>query len=177
MKNFLGLKKLTVRELCVLGLLTALTVILAIYCTFRIGNTIKIPLKFITIFLTSVAFGPVWSGIVATVGDILNSTLFPVGAPLPQITAVEFLYGFIFGMFFYRTKKNYVAKTFICSIVLCLIDILIVSYILTTVNYFPTYITAITIRLPATGVKFVVYILVLLFLKKYINLFERLIKK
>ena len=177
MKNFLGLKKLNVRELCVLGLLTALTVVLAICCTFRIGNAIKIPLKFITVFLTSVAFGPVWGGIVAALGDILNSVLVPVGAPLPQITIIEFVYGFIFGLFFYRYSSKYFLKTIICSLILCVIDISVVSYILTSVGYFPALTVAITTRATATIIKFFVYILTLLFLKKYLNTFERLINK
>ncbi len=177
MKNFLGLKKLTVRELCILGLLTALTVVLAIYCTFRIGNAIKIPLKFITVFLTSVTFGPLWGGVIAAIGDILNSTLFPVGAPLPQITVVEFIYGFVFGLFFYRKDNRYITKTLLCSLLLCIIDITIVSYILTSVNYFPDFATAMVIRFPATAIKFLVYILVLIFLKKYLKVFERLINK
>ena len=177
MKNFLGLKKLTVRELCVLGLLTALTVVLAIYCTFRIGNAIKIPLKFITIFITSMTFGPLWGGIVAALGDILNAVLVPVGVPLPQITVIEFIYGFIFGVFFYKKHNNYIVRTVICAAVLCIIDILVVSYILTGVNYFPDYLTALTIRFPATVFKFIVYIIVLIFLKKYVKHYERLIKR
>ena len=177
MKNFLGLKKLTVRELCTLGLLTALTVVLAIYCTFRIGNAIKIPLKFITVFLTSVSFGPLWGGIVAAIGDILNSVLVPVGAPLPQITVIEFLYGFIFGLFFYNKQKNYFTRTLLCSLILSIIDITVVSFILTTVGYFPSFAVAVSVRFTATIIKFAVYILVLLFFKKHLNNFERQINK
>ncbi|MDD4688194.1 MAG: folate family ECF transporter S component [Eubacteriales bacterium] len=176
MRKFLGLEKLTVRKLCMLGMLTALTVLLAIYCTFRIGNAIKIPFKFVTVFVTAVIFGPVWGGVVGALGDILNALIVPVGPIIPQITAVEFLYGFIFGLFFYK-KKNYYMNTVICAVVLSLVDIFVVSYILTSVGYFPGYITAISIRLIASVVKLGMYILVCVILKKHLGTFERMINR
>lgn len=177
MKDFLGLRKITVRELSFLGLLTALTVILAIFFTLRIGNAIKIPLKFITVFITSATFGPLWGGIVGALGDILNSLLVPVGAPLPQITVIEFVYGFIFGLFFYYNKSKYISRAIVCSLILTIIDILLVSAILTSVGYFPDYYVAMTVRLPASIFKFVIYVFVILFLKRYLYFLEGRIKK
>lgn len=177
MKNFLGLRKINLRELCILGLLTALTVILAVFCTIRLGNAIKIPLKFITVFLTASAFGPVWGGIVGALGDVLNSVLVPVGAPLPLITLVEFIYGFIFGLFFYNNTNSYLLKTIVCSLLLTVIDIFIVSFILTSVGYFANFSVALLIRFPASAIKFALYIIVILFLKRYLNYFGRQIKK
>lgn len=177
MKNFLGLRKITVHELCFLGLLTALTVIFAVFFTLRIGNAIKIPLKFITVFITAVTFGPIWGGIVGALGDILNAVLVPVGAPIPLITIIEFAYGFIFGIFFYADRKKYLLKTIICSLILTLIDIFAVSLILTSAGYFPDYYIAVTVRLPASILKFVIYIITILFLKKYLSFLEGRIKK
>ena len=48
-KNFLGLRKLSTREICSLGLLLAITVIMAMFFTIRIGTGIKIPTKFLQI--------------------------------------------------------------------------------------------------------------------------------
>lgn len=177
MKNFLGLKKISVHELCLLGLLTALTVILAIFFTIRLGNAIKIPLKFITVFITSAIFGPLWGGLVGALGDILNSLLVPVGAPIPLITVIEFVYGFIFGLFFYCNNNRYIIKSFICSVVLTVIDILVVSLILTSVGYFPDYYVAMAVRLPASILKLVIYVIVILFLKRYLCILEGRLKK
>lgn len=177
MKNFLGLRKITVRELTVLGMLTAITVILAIFCTFRIGNAIKIPIKFITVFITASIFGPIWGGIVGALGDVLNSFLVPVGAPIPLITLIEFIYGFIFGLFFYNNSKNYFIKTVICSAILSIIDILAVSLILTYVGYFSLFSVAVAVRLPVTIIKFAIYIIVILLFKNKLNFIGRLIKK
>ena len=45
MKNRISTKKI-----CTLGLLTAITVTLGVFATFRVGNLMKIPMKFITVF-------------------------------------------------------------------------------------------------------------------------------
>ena len=178
MKEFLGLKKITVKNLCTLAMLTSLTVLLAIFCTFRIGDTIKIPLKFITVFITAFSFGPVWAGVVGALGDILNSILVPVGPLLPQITIIEFLYGFIWGLFFYRNSdKYYTVKTIICSVILTLIDLFAVSYILMSVGYFPSFTVAFTIRLPASVIKSVLYIVTILVFKKFQRFIGRRITK
>ncbi len=171
-------RKITVKKLCVLSMLTALTVILAIFCTFRIGNAIKIPFKFVTVFITASVYGPIWGGVVGALGDLLNSVLVPVGPPLPQITAVEFLYGVIFGLFFYKKQgKIYYINTVICAFVLTIIDITLVSYILTQVGYFSSFTVAVSIRFSASVIKFLMYIIVCVLLKKYITSFERLINK
>ncbi len=178
MKKISGIEKLNVKKLCILAMLTAITVILAIFCTFRIGNAIKIPFKFITVFITGAIFGPVWGGVVGALGDILNSVLVPVGAPLPQITAVEFIYGFLFGLLLYKKDgKRYYVNTVICAFIMTVIDIVVVSYILTSVGYFPSFTVAVSVRFIASVIKFFMYIIVCILLKKHITLFERLINK
>ncbi len=176
-KKVLGLEKLTVKKLCVLAMLTALTAILAIYGTFRVGNYIKIPTKFISVFITGAVFGPVWGGVVGALGDILNSFLMPVGPWLPQITAVEFLCGFLFGLFFYKGEGKYLLRTVLCALVLTAIDLVLMSLLLTQVGYFPSFTAAVTIRFAASAIKFALYILVCLLLKKYLASFERLMNK
>lgn len=180
MENFrrmLGLEKLSVKKMCLLAMLTAITAVLAIYCTLRVGNAIKIPLKFISVFVTAAIYGPVWGGVVGALGDILNSFLVPVGPPLPQITAVEFLYGFVFGLFFYKKEKHYYINTVLCAFVLTVTDITLMSYLLTGVGYFPSFASAVSVRFTASVIKFVLYIAVCLILKKYLKSFERIIMK
>ncbi len=178
-KGFIFMKnKISVKKISVLAMLTALTVILAIFCTLRVGNAIKVPFKFITVFITAAMYGPLWGGVVGALGDILNSVLVPVGAPLPQITAVEFLYGFLFGVFFYKKQdKGYYINTVICAFVLTIIDITLMSYILTSVGYFPSFSVAVTVRFSASVIKFFMYIIVCILLKKHLVTFERLINK
>ena len=54
--------RLCVRDLCILGLLMAITVLLSVFCTFRIGTLVKIPMKFISVFVVAAIYGPVWGG-------------------------------------------------------------------------------------------------------------------
>ena len=178
LKNLLGIQKLNAKRLCILAMLTALTAILAIYGTLRVGNMIKIPTKFITVFITAAIYGPVWGGVVAALGDILNAFLMPVGPWLVQITVVEFVCGFVFGLFFYNAfNKNYLWRTVLCALVLTVIDILLMSALLVQVGYFPTFTAAVTIRAAASALKCALYIVVCLLLKKHLTSFERLMNK
>lgn len=167
--------KLTLKKLCVLSLFTAITVILSVYCTLRIGNAIKIPFKFISVFLTASIFGPVLGGTVAAIGDILNVFFAPSGAFIPAITLVEFFYGFIFGIFFYNRSfkgKGYFLRTFLCTIILLLTDLFITSFILTKVGYFPSFSASFTLRLPAGIIKAVIYAIFIIISSKYIEKFK-----
>lgn len=163
-------KRFSTRKLCLLALCTAITVILAIYATFRIGNQIKIPLKFITVFMTGALFGPLHAGVVAAAADILNAVLVPVGPPLPQITAVEFLYGVIYGAFFYKAADNkfYYLRTLLCCLIQFAISITLMSKILTDVGYFSGFYAALIIRMPAAVVTFLLHMAVLCVLRKVI---------
>lgn len=175
---FIMEKKITTRRICLLGVFTAITAILGIYATFRIGNQIKIPLKFITVFMTGAIFGPLSGGFVGAAADVLNALLMPVGPIMPQITLVEFFCGVIYGICFYRAKpdRSYYWRCIVCCLLQAGISAFIVSGILTGVGYFSSFRAAVWIRLPAVLVTFVLHMLVLcggkrlIFnLKKYIT--------
>ena len=89
---------LKVRDICILGLLMAITTLLSVFCTFRLGTVVKIPLKFISVFMTAILYGPLYGGLVAAIGDIMNCILAPSGPIIPQITVIEFISGFTFGI-------------------------------------------------------------------------------
>ena len=164
------MKKISTKKLCLLAIFTAVTVILGVYATFRIGNQIKIPTKFIAVFMTGTIFGPVAGGVVAAVADILNSVLMPVGPPLPQITAVEFMCGVIYGLCFYKVKDNkmYYVRTGICAVLQLAIGMTIMSKILTDVGYFATFGAACAVRFIPALISFALQIIVMCVLKKFI---------
>lgn len=173
------MKKAELKKLCTLSMLTAITVILAIWGTIRVGNAVKIPLKFISVFITGTLFGPVASGVVGFLGDVLNSILVPVGPPLPQIWVMEFIYGYLFGLFLHKNNKNckkFVINAVICSIILTLLDIFVMSGILINAGYFASFTAAFVARWLASLIKMVLYIIVPILLRRYISFFERLIK-
>jgi len=178
MKKFFP--ELSVRDICVLGLLIALTIVLAVFCTFRVGDAIKIPMKFISIFVTAVIYGPFYGGLVAALGDLLNCLLAPSGAILPQITLVEFLNGFVFGIFFFRqsiSSKGYIVRTVACVAVLFVIDMILTTAVLSLwVGIFPSFGVAFAARLVAGIIKVALHFIVIMGLKGYIDRMRRVKK-
>ena len=178
MKKRLVPQKLNVRQLCTLALLTAITVVLAVFCTIRVGSAIKIPLKFISVFLTAVIFGPWYAGLSAALGDILNLLLAPSGAPLPLLTLLEFVSGFIFGLFFYtNTQKSYFLRAFICTLLLFLCDMFLTTAVLTDAGYFPTFWVGFGTRIVAGVIKWALQFAVLLLFKKHTPRLKKIMQK
>lgn len=173
------MKKISTKKLCLLAVFTAVTVILGVYATFRIGNQIKIPTKFVTVFVTGTIFGPFASGVVAAIADILNSVLMPVGAPLPQITAVEFLCGLIYGLCFYKVQNNkmYYVRAVLCALLQLAVGMTIMSKILSDVGYFASFQAACAIRFIPALISFAVQVTVMCLLKKFIFAIKEFIKK
>ena len=167
--------KWSVKNLCLLAMLTAITTILAIYCTFRIGNIIKIPFKFVSVFITGVLLGPISAGLVSMLGDILNTAIMPVGPFIPAISAIEFLVGFIFGIFFYNKDflgKGYIIRALLCIILLFLTDTFLTPIPLVGAGYFPSYTVALITRLPAGLIKALLQFVFIIISKGYLKKFK-----
>jgi len=165
MKNIFKFPKFSVYSLCALAMLTAITAILAIFCTFRIGDAIKIPMKFISVFISAAIFGPWLGGLCGAVGDILNLMLAPSGAPLPLLTVLEFFVGFVYGVFFYNcqsSSRNYIMRCILRMVIVFLSDMILSTAVLLHAGYFPNFESAVIIRLPAgiikAGLQFVFFI-------------------
>ena len=166
------------KALAFLGMLLAITTILAVYGTFRVGNIIKIPTKFVGVYLTGALFGPVWSGIIAALGDILNCAIAPVGAYLPLLTLIELLSGIVYGALFItwkEGKKSYFIRVIICLLLQALIDVFLTTPVLVHAGYFPTFYAAVGIRLPATALKAVLQAAVMSAGYAYLPVFRRLL--
>ncbi len=179
MKKFFGFPHLRVSDICAIAMLMALTAILAIFCTFRIGDLVKIPFKFISVFIAGVFFGPWIGGLCGAVGDILNVILVPSGAPIPALTLLEFLVGFVCGTLFYNQQvknKTYIVKCFICAIIMFLIDMLLTTLVLLSVGYFPNFAVAFSLRLPAGIIKAVIQLVFFLFGYQYIEILRKALK-
>ncbi len=156
MKKFFP--KLSVKDICTLGLLLSITVLLAVFGTFRIGDVVKIPTKFVSVFVAAAVFGPFWGGVCGAVGDLLNAVIAPVGPLLPQITLIEFLSGFTYGLFFMKndqfSRNDFAVMTIICVLAQFFIDMVLTTAVLTYwVGYYSNFIFAFLLRLPAGLIK------------------------
>lgn len=169
------------KDLCVLAILIAVSALLAVYCTIRIGAGIKISFKFISVFLTAALFGPVWGGAVGAIADIIAFFINPVGGVfMPQITMVEFLYGFTYGLFFFNMGTWQGFKTMVKLIVCVILQILILNLGLTTYFLTPlmnmSFENLFVMRSVSALVNMAIQLVVLAFFSKYISSFRRTLK-
>ncbi len=163
MKKFFP--RLSTHDICILGLLASITALLSIFCTFRIGTVVKIPLKFISVFVTAALYGPIWGGVCAALGDILNCLLAPVGPFVPQVTALEFVSGFLFGLFFLKsaTRNNHIIMSIFCALSQLFLDLIVNTAVFTfSLGWFPSFWAAFWIRIPASLIKFLLNLAVLI---------------
>ena len=171
----------SVRDLCALALLIAITVLLGIYATVRVGSAIKIPFKFISVFITAALFGPFWGGTVGALADIIAFLISPVGgAFIPQITMVEFFYGFVYGLFFYNLSSWGGFKTML-KIMLCVIfQIVVLNMALTTYLLMPImqmdFNPLFVMRAPAAVINMALQMVIIALLSKYISTFRKILK-
>ena len=158
------------RKICIMGILAAITVVLALCATFRVGTQMKLSLKFISVFVSGAVLGPIPAMLIAGVADIANAFIMPVGPWLWQITLTELLVGYIFGVFFKRAKNNpfFYLRAFLCSAVQALISLFVVTWVLVKLGIMPNFKAAVIIRLPQAVLIFAVYFAVMCVLKKFI---------
>ncbi len=171
--------KLNTHKICILAMLIAIAFVLGAL-SIRIGAGIKISFKFIPIFVSSCLFGPVCGGLCGALSDLLSYVLNPGSGPfMPQITFVEFLYGFMFGLFFYKSesinKKN-ILKTAACILLNTLVLSLgVMSFILMELVGL-SYTQTLIMRLLSSSITMIVQFFGILALLKYMPFFKRFAK-
>lgn len=92
------MKRINTKTICVLGVLTALEIVLSRFLSINAWN-MKIGFSFVPVALAAMLFGAVPAAAVAAMGDFLGALLFPIGAYFPGFTASAFLTGLVFGLF------------------------------------------------------------------------------
>lgn len=171
-KRIFALPRMDTKNVCTIGLLIAVTIVLAaISGKIRIGNISKLSLSFVSVFVSGYLFGPITGGLVAAAADIISFLVNPTGAFLPQLTAVEFLYGFIYGFLFYkRGEKLYYFNVAVCDIVQFLVNMILKTFILSSI-YLTPFNAMFLSRLFMCIVQFVIIGVVLVFIKPFLNAF------
>lgn len=179
-KDFFIMKtKLYTKKICTTAMLVAIAFLLGA-ASLRIGSGIKISFKFLPVFVCATLFGPFYGGLCGALADFLSYFLNPGGGSLiPQITAVEFLYGFSFGIFFHKcaclNKKN-VLKAAICVLFNTLILSLgVMSFILKDLVGL-TYTQTFIMRLWSSSLSMVVQFFGIIVLLRYMPTFKKFSK-
>ncbi len=114
----------SVQTLATAAMLTAITAILGFF-TIVIGDFIKIQFSFLPMGIAGMMFGPVVSGILGGISDIICFIIKPTGTFFPGFTFNAIISGLIYGIFLYKKpislKRIFSAKLLITLIVeLCL---------------------------------------------------------
>ncbi len=180
-KNALTLKKLTVAELCTVAMLVALTAVLSYLSGFlRIGNISKFSVSFISVYVAGALFGPWIGGAVGALADFISFAVNPTGGYVPWFTLIEFVNGFLFGVFFCggvgdkRNFKIFVVKAVLCSLSQLAVNMIFRTYILVKLGFMPmSFSNAFVLRIVGSGTMAVVKVPVLVALEGFLPTFEK----
>ena len=113
------MKKISTRKLVTVAVMVALSVVFRVFLGYpQTGNT-RYDLGFLPIAAVGMCFGPIWSGIAYVLADLVGT--FAVGqTPFIPITICKFIFGFIFGLFFYKKELS------LLRIILCVLTISVI---------------------------------------------------
>lgn len=93
-----------VRSLAGASMLSALGVVIHAATTVIASLTQMISFAFLTVGVSGLLYGPVVTGCIGAITDILKYLVKPNGGFFPGFTLSEFILGFLFGLFFYQRK-------------------------------------------------------------------------
>ena len=165
-------RKITTKDICVIAMLIAVTAVLGFVSgKLRIGTFSKFSFNFISVYFTAVMFGPVVAGLVGVAGDFVSA--IGTGPYLWMIGLIEFVYGYIFGMLFYKKSGKteghtaFIVKSLAATLIIAAVDAFMKSYVLMKVGFAPNPLgAAIAMRLPMIAVMAAVRFVVLLVMEK-----------
>ena len=159
--------KITVRTITLIGVLTALEIVLSRFCSINTWN-LKIGFNFVPVALAGMILGPIPAAIVAALGDFLGAILFPIGPYFPGFTLTAFLTGLVFGLLLHKkqTAPRIAAAVLVNQFVLSfLLNSLWVS-ILYVSPFVPLLATRIVQCAVLTPVQFIVLLLIAQILRR-----------
>ena len=167
------MKKFGARTVAALGLLIALNVVLARFCSLNLWN-LRIGLNFLPIALGALLYGPLAGGLVGAFGDLIGALLFPTGPYFPGFTVSALLTGLIYGWMLYRRRE----KILPFALLAVALDQWVVSFLLNTlwisVLYGSPYGTLLGIRAIQSAVLSPVHLAGLALIKKLQPRLERI---
>ncbi|MFA7636594.1 MAG: folate family ECF transporter S component [Monoglobales bacterium] len=167
-------KKITTKKICAIAMLIALTAVLGfISGKLRIGTFAKFSFNFIAVYFSAILYGPLVAGIVGFAGDFVSA--IGTGPYLWWIGAIEFIYGVIFGLLFYKKDERnektgtFVLKAISCSAIILIVDLFVKSFLLIRIGFAPSPLfAAVAARLPMCAVMAVIRAVVLIVSEKAI---------
>lgn len=163
------------KRICSVAMLIALTVVLSFLSGYlRIGNITKISVSFIPVYFSAAAYGPLTGGFVGACADIASYIINPTGPFLWPLTLIEFFYGFLFGLLFYKdfsqkSKKQLdIIKVILCVVIRFAADLLLKTPVLISAGYLPAhFFTAVLLRLTSSSVMAAIQLVILILINRF----------
>ncbi len=96
--------KARLKFICFSAMLVAIEIVLNRFLSI---NTLglKIGFSFIPIVTAAILFGPIKTGVIYGIADLVGAILFPIGPYFPGFTVCAFLMGAVYGVFLYNKEK------------------------------------------------------------------------
>jgi len=161
-------RKVNVRILVLMALLTAMEVVLSRFLSYAVWN-MKLGFAFVPVVVAAIMLGPVRAAIVGGLADFVGAILFPIGAYFPGFTLTAALMGLVYGLFLYRKQ------TFPRVLGAVVINQLILSLILNTlwisILYDSVFRPLLVTRLTQCAILIPVQILVIVLMTKTLGKF------
>lgn len=177
-KRIFAFPKLKTKDVCVIGLLIALTAVLSFVSGYlRIGNISKLSISFVCVFVAAYMYGGTVGAIVCAAADVMSFAINPVAAFMPQLTAIEFIYGFIYGFLFYKTDiRYYFLNLIICDVILSAVNIFVKTAILSASFLIP-YKALLISRFPMCALQAALIFAVIVLIRPFLGEFKKGIAK
>ena len=99
------MKRFDTKMLVTASILIALNIVLSRFLSINAWN-LKIGFTFVSIFVAAYFYGPMFSVVVAVIGDVLGALLFPSGAFFPGFTVTALLTGLLFGLMLHKKQTK-----------------------------------------------------------------------
>ena len=153
--DFIGLPRLVsdsaaelknLRSLTGSGLLSALSVILNQFTIF-FSQVLRVSFTFLPIALSGMLYGPVLTGSLGAVVDILKYfTRNDGGAFFPGFTISEFIVGFLYGLFLYR-KRVTLPRVFMARLTVTVVNNLFLTPLWLSMLYGDAFVALVAARI------------------------------
>lgn len=127
--------KITAFSIALLGILTALRLVVSRIGSIRLTRDIRISLAFIVTVIIAYYFGPLWTAVFNGIMNLLIFFLFPTGDPFfIGYTLSAIIGGFIYGLFLYPYQLSWI-RTILAVVLVTLIVNLFLNALWATMLY------------------------------------------
>lgn len=161
------------KKIILSAMLLALLIVLSRFLSIE-TQFLVLSFSFIPIIMSAIWLGPKYSMMIAALGDLIGSLLFPFGAYFPGFTISAAISGYIYGIILYNknkqtNNKKFLLKLIISSIlVLGLVNIFITSFWLHML-YGKAYYAIISTRTISQIIMLPIQVIIIYILNKFFN--------